>query len=76
MEKLDRKLEKLKIDINGYHDIVSDLRDAWADLSGILDCADEREKDILEGVLGIVDGFEEHIFESMNKIEKLKENKQ
>jgi|TARA_R100001530_G_scaffold44990_1_gene34019 hypothetical protein len=75
MEKLDRKLEKLKIDINGYHDIVSDLRGVWADLKGILDYGDEREKDILDGVLGIVDEFEEYIFESMNKIEKLKENK-
>jgi|6_EtaG_2_1085325.scaffolds.fasta_scaffold28901_5 hypothetical protein len=75
MEKLDRKLEKLKIDINGYHDIVSDLRDVWADLDGILDNSDEREKDILEGILGIVDGFEEYIFESVAKIESIKENK-
>ena len=71
--KIDKKLEKLKKDINGYHDIVSDLRDMWGDLNGILDNADEREKDILEGTLGIIDGFEEYIFESVNKIDKIKE---
>ena len=71
--KIDKKLEKLKQDINGYHDIVSDLRDMWGDLNGILDNADEREKVILEGTLGIIDGFEEYIFESVNKIDKIKE---
>ena len=71
--KVDKKLEKLKEDINSYHDIVSDLRDVYSDLNGILDCEDERENDILESVLGIVDGFEEYIFESVNKIDKIKE---
>jgi len=75
MEKLDRKLEKLKIDINGYHDIVSDLRGVWADLKGILDYGDEREKDILDGVLGIVDEFEEYIEQDHIAMEKAKETK-
>ena len=75
MNLIEDKLEKLRLDINGYHDIVSDLRDIWGDLNDILDNSDKREKDILEGILGIVDGFEEYIFESMNKIEKMKENK-
>ena len=75
MNLIEDKLEKLRLDIGGYHDIVSDLRDIWGDLDGILDNSDKREKDILEGILGIVDGFEEYIFESMNEIEKMKENK-
>ena len=75
MNLIEDKIEKLRLDINGYHDIVSDLRDIWGDLHGILDNSDKREKDILEGLLGIVDGFEEYIFESMNEIEKMKENK-
>jgi len=70
--KVNKKLEKLKKDINGYHDIVSDLRDIYSDLNGILDCEDERENDILESVLGIVDGFEEYIFESVAKIDSIK----
>ena len=69
-------LEKLKQDMNGYHDIVSDLRDEWNDLNGILSSEDERENDILESVQSLIDGFEECIFESVSKIEKIqKENK-
>ena len=69
-------LEKIKQDMNGYHDIVSDLRDEWNDLNGILDMEVERENDILESVLSLIDGFEECIFESVSKIEKIqKENK-
>ena len=72
MEKI---LEKIKQDMNGYHDIVSNLRDEWNDLNGILDMEVERENDILESVLSLIDGFEECIFESVDKIEKIqKEN--
>ena len=63
---INDKMEKIKQDINGYHDIVSDLRDEWADLDGILDMGVERENDILESVQSIIDGFEEHIFESVD----------
>ena len=73
MEKI---LEKIKQDMNGYHDIVSDLRDEWNDLNGILDMEVERENDILESVQSLIDGFEECIFESVDKIQKIqKENK-
>jgi len=69
-------LEKIKQDMNGYHDIVSDLRDEWNDLNGILSTEDERENDILMSVLSLIDGFEECIFESVDKIDKIqKENK-
>ena len=64
-------LEKIKQDMNGYHDIVSDLRDEWKDLCGILSSEDERENDILESVQCLIDGFEECIFESVDKIEKI-----
>ena len=75
MNKHKEKLQAIKQDINGYHDIVSDLRDEWNDLNGILDMGVERENDILESVQSIIDGFEEHIFASVDRIEKLKENK-
>ena len=69
-------LEKIKQDMNGYHDIVSSLRDEWNDLNGILDMEVERENDILESVQSLIDGFEECIFESVDKIQKIqKENK-
>ena len=73
MEKI---LEKIKQDMNGYHDIVSDLRDEWCELDGILDMEVERENDILESITELTDWFEECIFKSVERIEKIqKENK-
>ncbi len=69
-------LEKIKQDINGYHDIVSDLKDEWSSLNDVLDYEVESEANILESVLMLIDGFEECIFESVDRIEKIqKENK-
>jgi hypothetical protein len=64
-------LEKIKQDMNGYHDIVSDLRDDLYDLDNILDDEIEREYDILESITELTDWFEECIFESVNRIEKI-----
>jgi uncharacterized protein YutD len=76
MSNLNKKLEKIKLDINGYHDIVSDLRDEWLELEGILDDENERENDILESITELTDWFEECIFKSVDRIEKIqKENK-
>ena len=72
MEKI---LEKIKQDMNGYHDIVSDLRDEWNDLNGILDMEVERENSILRGIQSLTDSLEEDIFKSVDMIEKIqKEN--
>ena len=75
MSDLSKKLEKIKQDINGYHDIVSDLRDEWNDLNGILSSGDERENDILESVQSLINGFEEDIFKSVDMIDKMEEEK-
>ena len=72
---MKKKLDELYTDISAYHDIVSDLRDIWYDMDGILDIQDKREKDILVGMKGIVDDFENYIYKSMDKIEKAKELK-
>jgi hypothetical protein len=71
---INDKIQKIKEDINGYHDIVSDLRDEWNDLNGILDMGVEREWSILKGIKSLIDSFEEDIFKSVDRIEKLKEN--
>ena len=71
MSDLNKKLEKIKQDINGYHDIVSNLRDEWSDLDGILDDENERENDILESITELTDWFEECIFKSVERIEKI-----
>ena len=68
MEKI---LEKIKQDINGYHDIVSDLRDEWNNLDGIFDMEVERENSILRGIQSLTDSFEEDIFKSVAMIEKI-----
>ena len=69
-------LEKIKQDINGYHDIVSDLKDEWSSLNDVLDFEVKSEADILASLLMLINGFEECIFESVDKIEKIqKENK-
>ena len=68
---LNKKLEKMKEDVNGYHDIVSDLRDEWLELDGILDTENERENDILESITELTDWFEECIFKSVERIEKI-----
>ena len=73
MSDLNRKLEKIKQDINAYHDIVSDLRDEWCELDGILDMEVERENDILESVQSLIDGFEECIFKSVDMLHKMQE---
>tara|TARA_R100000655_G_scaffold72428_1_gene110942 strand:- start:615 stop:842 length:228 start_codon:yes stop_codon:yes gene_type:complete len=75
MSNLNKKLEKIKQDINGYHDIVSDLRDEWFDLCDILSSEDEREDSIIRGIKSLTDSFEEDIFKSVAMIEKIKENK-
>ena len=72
---INDKIQKIKEDINGYHDIVSDLRDELYDLNGILDDEVERENDILESLTELIDWFEKCIFKSVDRIEKLKENK-
>ena len=84
MNYLTKKLEKIKQDINGYHDIVSDLRDEWSDLDGIFSAnykelkkyapyADDLkvENDILESITELTDWFEECIFKSVDRIEKI-----
>ena len=84
MINLNKKLEKIKLDINGYHDIVSDLRDEWSDLESIFSAyykelkkyapyADdlEVENDILESITELTDWFEECIFKSVRRIEKI-----
>ena len=64
-------LEKIKQDINGYHDIVSDLKDEWSSLNDVLDFEVKSEADILASLLMLINGFEECIFESVDKIEKI-----
>ena len=48
------------------HDIVTDLKDVWYDLNGILDYEDKREKDILDGFMSIINGFEEDLLKKRN----------
>ena len=62
--------DKIKSDINSYHDIVSDLRGVWEDLNGILDMKNREEIDILMEFQSIIDGFEGCVFESMELIRK------
>ena len=71
MNKMKKILEKIKQDINGYHDIVSDLRDEWNNLDGIFDMEVERENSILRGIQSLTDSFEEDIFKSVAMIEKI-----
>jgi len=62
--------DKILTDINSYNDIVSDLKDVWYDLNAILDYEDDREKDVLDGFMDTINGFEQSIIESAKIIEK------
>ena len=61
--------DKIKTDIDGYYDTISDLKDVWYDLDGILDYEDKREKDILDGFKSIISGFEKDLFKTYRMIE-------
>ena len=76
MNKHKEKLQAIKQDIIGYHYIVSDLKDEWFDLCGILSSEDEREDSIIRGIKSLIDSLEEDIFKSVDKIEKLQKEKQ
>jgi hypothetical protein len=71
---MKKNVKELYEDVSAYHDIVSDLREIWYDMNAILDMQDKVENDILVGMREIVDGFEDYIWKSMDKIEKLEED--
>ena len=64
------KIKEIYEDVSAYHDIVSDLRDMLREVKKypLL-----KENDILMGFGGFIDGFEDCIWKSMNRIDKIKE---
>tara|TARA_B100000902_G_C26397404_1_gene476096 strand:- start:55 stop:258 length:204 start_codon:yes stop_codon:yes gene_type:complete len=61
--------DKILNNIHSYDDIISDLKDVWYDLNGILDYEDKREKDILDGLKSIINGFDKELFKTTRMIE-------
>ena len=64
--------EKIMIEVGGFNDVASDLRDIWSDLNDFLDYEDKREKDVLDDFLGVIINFEEEINKSLGVIDDLK----
>ena len=63
--------EKIMIEVGGFNDVASDLRDIWSDLNDFLDYEDKREKDVLDDFLGVIINFEEEINKSLGVIDDL-----
>ena len=66
--------EKIMIEVGGFNDVASDLRDIWSDLNDFLDYENKREKDVLDDFLGVIINFEEEINKSLGVIDNLKED--
>ena len=58
--------EKILIEIGGFNDVVTDLRDAWNDANNTLDNNVKIQSDVLTDFLGIINGFEKEIIFSIS----------
>ena len=73
---MNKKQKKMIMDEVGvYHDIVSDYKDIFMDINNILDYSVPEEREVLDGLRAITDGFEEEINESLELIHKIQEVK-
>tara|TARA_R100000951_G_scaffold64623_1_gene54529 strand:- start:344 stop:565 length:222 start_codon:yes stop_codon:yes gene_type:complete len=73
---MNKKQKKMITDeVEAYHDIVSDYKDIFMDINNILDYSVPEEREVLDGLQSITNGFEEEINESLKLIHKIKEVK-
>ena len=68
------KKDKIIQEISGFQDVATDFKDVWSDLNNILDYENEREKEILDSILGLIIHFEEEIKKSKSVVSKYLKN--
>ena len=66
--------DKIIQEISGFQDVATDFKDVWSDLNNILDYENEREKEILDSILGLIIHFEEEIKKSKSVVSKYLKN--